>query len=103
MWSNVKKSIANAQDRLQRIQNELEQVTNTGLGHKLDKTMLNMMVKQMQVSEVYSPPRVVEVANRMGLRGGWSLDLTTQDEQARPWAFNNRAGWSCGFLRGSPP
>ena len=52
--------------------------------------MLGMVVKQMQVSEVYSPPRVVEMANRMGLRGGWSLDLTTSDENGRPWDFNNK-------------
>ena len=59
------------------------------LGDQLNRTMLNMVVKQMQVSEVYSPPRIVEMANKMGLRGGWSLDLTTHDEDGRPWDFNN--------------
>ena len=49
-----------------------------------------MVVNQMQVSEVYSPLRVVKMANRMGLRGGWSLDLTTHDEHGRPWDFNDR-------------
>ena len=51
--------------------------------------MLDMMVKQMQASEIYSPPRVVEMANKMGLRGGCCFDLTTQDEDGRPWGFNN--------------
>lgn len=31
--------------------------------------MLNMLTKEMQVAEVYSPPRAVSMAKRMGLRG----------------------------------
>ena len=48
-----------------------------------------MLINNMQVAEVYGPPRVVEMANRMGLRGGWSFDLTTTDEDGLPWDFNN--------------
>ena len=51
--------------------------------------MLNMLTEQMQVAEVYSPPRVAEMANQMGMRGGWSLDLTTCDTDGMPWDFNN--------------
>ena len=58
------------------------------LGTQIDHTMLGMVAEQIQVAEVYSPPRVVEVATSMGLRGGWSLDLTTQDELGNPWDFN---------------
>ena len=58
------------------------------LGDNLNELMLNMVVEQMQVSEVYSPPRVVAMANKMGFRGGWGLDFTTQDEDGRPWDFN---------------
>ncbi len=36
------------------------------------------------VSEVYSPPRIVEVASGLGLRPGWSLDLTGVDEKGVP-------------------
>ena len=51
-------------------------------------TMLNMLISHIQVAEVYSPPRVVEAAKAMGLRGGWSLDLTTQDVDGSAWDFN---------------
>ena len=60
------------------------------LGTQLDHTMLGMLAKQIQVAEVYNPPRVVEVAKSMGLRGGWSLDLTTHDEHGHPWDFNKQ-------------
>ena len=32
------------------------------------------------VSEVYSPPRVTEVAEATGLRAGWALDLTVNQD-----------------------
>ena len=48
-----------------------------------------MLIEQMQVAEVYSPPRVVEMANNVGMLGGWSLDLTTCDEDGKPWGFNS--------------
>ena len=89
MCSNVKTAIANAQERIQRTKDEINKGTGECLGNQLNKTMLGMVVKQMQASEVYSPPRVVEMANRMGLRGGWSLDLTTHDEKGQPWDFNS--------------
>ena len=89
MCSNVRKAIANAQERIQKTKDELSKRTGECVGNQLNNTMLGMMVRQMQVSEVYSPPKVVEMANKMGLRGGWSLDLTTQDENGRPWGFNN--------------
>ena len=40
------------------------------------------------VGEVYSPPRVVLVARRRGLGGGWSLDILTHDREGRPWDFD---------------
>ena len=44
------------------------------------------------VSEVYSPPRVAVVAERMGLQAGWSLDLTGEDaDDGLPWDFSNPA------------
>ena len=49
------------------------------------------MFEQMEVAEVYSPPRVAKMAKQMGLRAGWSLDLTTRDENGRPWDFNDKA------------
>ena len=55
---------------------------------QLNNMMRKLMFEQMEVAEVYSPPRIVEMARRMGLRAGWSLDLTTCDDYGRPWDFN---------------
>ena len=43
------------------------------------------------VSEIYSAPRVTEMARRkarLGLLPGCALDLTGCDERGRPWDFN---------------
>ena len=37
------------------------------------------------VSEVYSPPRVIEVAEATGLKPGWALDLTVNKDDGKPW------------------
>ena len=50
--------------------------------------MMHMMIAAMDVAEFYSPPRVATMASRMGLRVGWSLDLTTKDTDGRAWDFN---------------
>ena len=55
----------------------------------MNMMMLNMMVNQMEVAEVYSPPRVVGMANKLGIRGGWSLDLTICDTDGQPSDFNS--------------
>ena len=57
---------------------------------------LSAVVRQMKaigadVSEIYSPPRVVALARKHGLREGFSLDLTTQDESGMPWDFEDPA------------
>ena len=38
-------------------------------------------------SEVYSPPRVAELAGKVGLQFGSALDFTTTDEEGNPWDF----------------
>ena len=37
------------------------------------------------VSEIYSPPRITDVAESTGLRPGWALDLTVKSEDGTPW------------------
>ena len=44
---------------------------------------------QVDVSEVYSPPRVVALAHKFGLRPGFSLDITVDDETGKPWDFDD--------------
>lgn len=39
------------------------------------------------ISEVYSPPRISARAPRHGLKGGFALDILTEDEAGTPWDF----------------
>ena len=39
------------------------------------------------VAEVYSPPRVAETAERLGLSPGMSFDFATHDEAGQLWNF----------------
>ena len=36
----------------------------------------------MEFAEVYSPPRMKKMADMMGMKSGFALDLTTTDENA---------------------
>ena len=58
MCANVKTAIAYVQERIQKTKGEITRRTKGCLSNQLNDTMLNMMVKQMQVAEAYSPPRV---------------------------------------------
>ena len=69
---------------------------------ELQKKSRKMMVKgsnkfkpttrpsgKADVAEVYSPPRVTQMATKLGMKPGWSLDLTCNDEHDDvPWDFN---------------
>ena len=50
----------------------------------LNATMVEVLLNQMGVAEICSPPRVAAMAKRMGMRRGWSLDFTTCDKDGRP-------------------
>ena len=43
---------------------------------------------KVDVGEIYSPPRVVTVAETAGLRKGFSLDLTCARSNGRAWDFS---------------
>ena len=55
---------------------------------QLNNMMRKLMFERMEVVEVYGPPRIFAMASQMGLRAGWSLDLSTYDERGQPWDFN---------------
>ena len=63
---------------------------NEALGSCMNITMMKMFLNNMDVAEVYSPPRVAAMARKMGLRAGWSLDLTTCDTDGKAWGFNSK-------------
>ena len=58
------------------------------LEKELGMQMLILMGTEMDVSDIYSPPRVAVKAAEMGLRAGWSLDLTTRDQDGKRWDFS---------------
>ena len=45
-------------------------------------------VQRNLVTEVYSPPRVVQFADKHGLTPGHSIDIKCCDEQGNPWDLN---------------
>ena len=56
---------------------------------QFDQTMLQMMVNAMHVVEFYSPPRIADMAKRIGFMAGWSLEITIHDTDGRAWGFNS--------------
>ena len=46
--------------------------------------------KQVVVAEVYSPPRMCEMAEKLNMKGGFSLDLTTKDENGQAWDLSQQ-------------
>ena len=42
-----------------------------------------------QIAEIYSPPRITALLPDQGLYPGVAMDLTTNDEEGRPWDFND--------------
>ena len=65
------------------------------------------------ISEIYSPPRVVSIARRSGLRGGWSIDRLVEYSPGVKWDLSQRshqlevlsliARTEPGLIIGSPP
>ena len=52
------------------------------------ETVREMLNCSNDLSEIYSPPRIASTANRMGMRGGFSLDFTTPEADGYVWDFN---------------
>ena len=42
------------------------------------------------VAEIFSPPRVVIVAKRMGMKGEWSFDKLVERSPGVPWDLTRR-------------
>ena len=47
-------------------------------------------IGHVDVAEVFSQPRVAEMAKTMGFTAGSSLDITGRDECGNPWKFSNK-------------
>ena len=64
MVNNLKRSIVKIKDKTRMEKVKMTNQTSNNLGSQLDQMMLNMLLNQMQVAEVYSPPRVAEMATK---------------------------------------
>ena len=49
------------------------------LHNEMRMQMVQSVAGEIEVSEIYSPPRVTQRATQWGLRVDWSLDMTTKD------------------------
>ena len=73
-------------------EDELMKIEKGERNWKDDVEKMNRMLEkegiEAAVMEIYSPPRVDEVARKYGLKEGYSLDLTTVDPlDGEPWDF----------------
>ena len=68
---------------------ERERERESARTNEFNSMMMKIVFETMDVVEVYKQPRVAEMASRMGLRAGWSLDMTTYDEHGGAWNFNH--------------
>ena len=89
MVNNVRRAIVKIKERIRKQTESANKHKETNVSSQLNPMMPNMLLNQTQVAEVYSPPRVAEMANITGMRGGWSLDLTTCDADGMPWDFDD--------------
>ena len=58
------------------------------LGQHLSNTMVNNLLAEIEVAEVYSFPRITRMVEQRGLRAGWALDLTICVDDGRFWDFD---------------
>ena len=71
------------------VKQKMQQERSYDKTDQLDQMMLQMLIANMDIAEFYSPPRVTEMVGSMGLRAGWSLDLTKTDQYGNAWDFNS--------------
>ena len=74
---------------LHMVKQKMQRSRMQDVSTQLDQMMLQMLIMNMDIAEFYSPPRVAKMARDIGLRAGWSLDLTTNDSDGRAWDFND--------------
>ena len=83
MINHVNQVIWIFEGKIKTEKDELKQhLAKNGLDAQLNAIMTKMLRSRMDVAEVYSPPRVAAMAARMGLRQGWSFNLTETRNRA---------------------
>ena len=69
---------------------DVKDMTNKMMSEKTKQEMATVRAKLgclHDVSEIYSPPRVVKMAKSIGMKGGVSLDLTVPSSDGYIWDF----------------
>ena len=69
---------------------DVKDMTNKMMSEKTKQEMATVRAKlgcRHDVSEIYSPPRVVKMAKSIGMKGGVSLDLTVPSSDGYIWDF----------------
>ena len=78
-----------ASSEVKRILGELDKLADLKmLAGRSKQAPLAASQYASECAEVYSPPRITAVAGRMGLKPAWALDLTTVDDEGKPWDFS---------------
>ena len=76
-----------ATSEVKRILKELDECPELQLPRQ-QKRSAGVTKWNTDCAEIYSPPRITEVASRMKMKRAWALDLTTLDEHGNPWDFS---------------
>ena len=78
------------QNRLDNVSQKVHKRWNDDMNRMREDMKQYGSEVKFHITEVYSPPRVNTMAERLGLIPGMSLDLTTVDpDDGMPWDFNN--------------
>ena len=77
----------NVQKAANAIERDLKGIARN-VEKRFTQIVFNHLFAKMEVAEIDSPSRVINMARRVGLRAGWALDITTQDDDGRGWDFN---------------
>ena len=85
--AQVKERRLNVEKAIKAIERRTRSDRNN-MGRQLTDTMFQNLLAKIEVAEVYGPPRVTEMARKLGMRAGWALDVTTTDDDGRAWDFN---------------
>ena len=56
-----------------------------------DENMTDLLIGiiRTHVAEIYSPPRITELAKEFDMLPGFALDITVNDYDGKPWDFDN--------------
>ena len=85
----VEERQGHAMQAAHHVELKVEQEGRSGVEIQLNKILFGMLLANVDVAGAYSPPRVTQMAQEMGLRVGWGLELTTNDSDGPALEFRS--------------